>query len=66
MPETPKKIRCADGPYGDRKVSSKLGDRWPYVTYFDGTNWVLGYYELDKGTGEYRWDSDSIERGGIK
>ena len=44
------KIKVMDGPAKGRKVSARMGDRWPWVTALDlKKNYVLGWYELRDG-----------------
>lgn len=57
------KIKVIDGPAKDKKVSAKMGDRWPWILSFDRAgSYLLGWYELVDGT--YRYTS-KIEAGNI-
>lgn len=55
-----RKVRCIGGPLDDSKVSSTLGNRWPYCLAFDDDEMVLGYYEikLDGTVASYYWTGE--------
>jgi hypothetical protein len=56
------RILCEDGPYHGKRVSLKLGDRWPCVVHYEYgvPDIIVGHYSLnyDKGIPVFLWEEE--------
>ena len=56
------RLLCINGPFGDKKVSSTLGERWPVIISADTTSILISWYERKDGLYIYTGEHESVVR----